>query len=82
MTSDRRADLHTMLAQLKRMEAATAFGGAGTSVRVKDAPYLIELLAWAGGEIDRLGDALDECGRAIAALEAHRDLLQARRDRP
>ena len=50
---DRRAAarIEEMLPQLRRMEAATAFGGAGTSVRVKDAPYLIETLELALAEL-------------------------------
>lgn len=63
--------LDEMLPQLRRMEAATAFGGAGTSVRVKDAPFLIETLEIAREALAALDagggeDALTQ--RLIAAL--------------
>lgn len=51
------AELRTMGDQCSKMEAATAFGGAGTSVRVKDAPYLIDLLVRAASALDRTREA-------------------------
>lgn len=82
---DRRAAarIEEMLPQLRRMEAATAFGGAGTSVRVKDAPYLIETLELALAElaaaerrgIERAAQVADEhacqhCAHISAAIRA------------
>ncbi len=56
-------ELEALLAQLKTTERNASFGTASTSVRVKDAPYLIEMVEHAAATIRAQAEE-------IAALKA------------
>lgn len=67
--------LEQTIEQLSRMERNAAFGGAGTSVRVSDAPYLIETLTLVQSSLVEQASKIDALTKD--ADEQHRLRIKA-----